>query len=112
MTTDSTIAKCMGVDVSFPRLFHLVNKNYIFANPTEEYELSKYIGMCKQRRDVVDERMQIEYRREEGDVNIDYWNEFCRKLVKNDYSVDWEVANKFGQNKWRNSSDKLITLIQ
>lgn len=101
MAVDSTIANNKGVDVSYPRLFRLVNKNYIFANPTPEFELSTYMGLCRKRRDDIDKKMQVEYRNPEGDVNIDYWNSFCRELIKDDYSVDWENAKTYGQLKWK-----------
>lgn len=106
MTLDSTIANNRGVDVSYPKLFRLINKNYIFTNPTPEYEWSKYAGMSSRRRDDIDAKMQIEYRKIAGDVNMNYWNNFSRELITDDYKVDWKVAQKYNHIKHKHLMEK------
>ena len=87
---DSTIGRSV-FDCSFPRLFN--------------YE--PYMNESRKRYEDAANAMQITYKEPKGEVNLDFWHKFLNALVKEDYSIDWELAKENGHDKWR---DQIVFL--
>ena len=74
---DSTIGRSV-FDCSYPRLFN--------------YE--PYMKQSRKRYEDAANAMQITYKEPKGEVNLDFWHKFINALIKEDYSVDWEIAKE------------------
>lgn len=104
---DSTIARSY-YDCSYPKLFNLHKSKYLklFDIHKHKYELNSRVGdsiyayLSRKRYENSTAHMQITYKAEEGDTNIGYWHNFMQKLIKDDYSIDIEVAKRCGHDKW------------
>jgi glycosyltransferase involved in cell wall biosynthesis len=81
---DSTIGR-VTFDCSLPRLF-----NY-----------QPYMKQSQKRYDDAANAMQITYKEPEGEVNLHFWHTFLNELIKEDYTVDWELAQKHGHIRWK-----------
>ena len=81
---DSTIGR-NPFDCSLPRLF-----NY-----------QPYMKQSQKRYDDAANAMQITYKEPEGEVNLHFWHTFMNELIKEDYTVDWEIAQKRGHARWK-----------
>jgi predicted O-methyltransferase YrrM len=79
---DSTIGQQV-FDCSLPRLFN--------------YE--PYMTKSKKRYDDAANAMQITYKEPAGEVNLHFWHTFMNELIKEDYTVDWKIAEKYGHVK-------------
>jgi glycosyltransferase involved in cell wall biosynthesis len=80
---DSTIGR-QPWDCSLPRLF-----NY-----------SNYMKESLKRYGAAADAMQISYKEEAGETNLDYFHKFLNRLIKENYTIDWEEAAHFGHNRW------------
>lgn len=94
---DSTIARGL-YDCSFPKIFNLHKSKY----PIFDFQDSKtiYEYFSRKRYDDASHFMQITYRTEEGDTNLDYWHKFMEKLIDENYNINPELAKKWGHDKW------------
>lgn len=110
---DSTISD-IYYDVSYPRLFGLEKSKYLklfnihqtgrsILDPKIGEEI--YAQLSRKRFENAVDIMQTTYRAEEGDTNIEWADRFVHKLIKDDYSIDKEVAKKYGHDKWINDID-------
>lgn len=106
--SDSTIARGL-YDCSYPKLFNLHKSKYLklFDISKSRYPLLDqrvgdeiYKSLSRKRYEDASNLMQISYKGEGGDTNIDYWHYFMQRLIKDDYSFNLEEAKKCGQDKW------------
>ena len=81
---DSTIGRPY-YDCSLPKLFN--------------YE--PYMKQSRQRYEDAANAMQITYKEPAGEVNLHYWHTFLNELIKEDYTVNWEVAERYGHAAWK-----------
>jgi glycosyltransferase involved in cell wall biosynthesis len=88
---DSTIGRTQ-YDCSYPRLF-----NY-----------QPYVEQSRKRYEDAANAMQITYKEPEGEVNLHFWHTFINELIKEDYTVDWELAEKYCHVRWKD----LVKLVE
>jgi glycosyltransferase involved in cell wall biosynthesis/predicted O-methyltransferase YrrM len=87
---DSTIGRGQ-YDCSLPKLFN--------------YE--PYIKQSRQRYEDAANAMQITYKEPEGEVNIHFWHTFLNELIKEDFTVNWEIAQRYGHIKWKDQIEQV-----
>ena len=90
-SSDTTIKGVGGCNL--PKLFKI--PRYLYHSKNEH------------RHNLCDQRQQEAYRADQGEANIQYWGGYIESLVGNDGSIDWEVAKKHGQDKWKSDIEKL-----
>ena len=81
---DSTIGRTQ-FDCSLPRIF-----NY-----------QPYVEQSRKRYEDAANAMQVTYKEPAGEVNIHYWHTFMCEIIKEDYTVDWELAKTYGHDRWK-----------
>jgi glycosyltransferase involved in cell wall biosynthesis/23S rRNA U2552 (ribose-2'-O)-methylase RlmE/FtsJ len=81
---DSTIGR-QPYDCSLPRLFN--------------YE--PYLKQSVKRYTAAADAMQLTYPIPEGETNLDFWHKFLNELITADYTVNWQIAERYGHHKWR-----------
>ena len=81
---DSTIGRTQ-FDCSLPRLFYY----------------QPYAEQSRKRYEDAANAMQITYKEPEGEVNLHFWHTFINELIKEDYTVDWELAEKYSHSRWK-----------
>lgn len=84
------------IESGFPLIFNL------------DDSLPSYKRLSQERQGKVSERQGEEYRKEGGYVNINYWNNFGQTLINDKYDVNWEVAKRYGHDKWKNVIEKRL----
>lgn len=102
---DSTIGdgKVIHCNTSFPRLF----------GPGFNGDGGKlaYYSLSVDRCNRAEKIMLDEYRKDEGTVNLNWYTDFLKELIKEDYSIDWDEAGaKYGHDKWRDEIEKLAII--
>ena len=88
--SDSSMKFNKGFDCAYPKIFNLKNWQIYYA-------------LSKARQESCVQHVIGEEKREAGRANGKYWSEFMIKLVKQCTVVDWELAKRHGQDKWRSA---------
>jgi len=111
---DSTISRGQ-YDCSYPKLFSLEKSKYLklFDIYKSRYPILNsrvgkeiYASLSRKRYEDAANAMQITYKEEGGDTNLHYWHTFMERMIKEDYTIDREIAKEFGHNKWIDHIDK------
>ena len=83
-TKDSVIGEVPEhIESAFPKIFRV----------------DDYKRLSQTRQGTVSERQGEQYRQPAGDINIDYWNKFGQSLIKDNYSLDIELAKANGMKE-------------
>ena len=90
---DSTICGGDQLDNSYPK---------IFKGPQSSEELSR------SKHHYVDRWAHAEEKKPEGITNMQYWCNYHRNMCHPLTGVNWEVAAKHGQDKWKEQVEKEI----
>lgn len=100
----SDTSMCMsGYDCSYPKIFNLREDSY------DSY--------CKRRERECNRITNSFNNIPEGLTNLDYWTEYMTKLLSSKQGdtpsekIDWEIAKRHGQDKWKDiiTSDNALT---
>jgi glycosyltransferase involved in cell wall biosynthesis len=99
--SDSTIGKVLcnrqrTYDCSFPKIFN--------GGPSEESSIKRY--------ETSNNLMQSEYPIPEGEVNIHYWHTYCEEMVDMEYNINWDVAKRHGQYRWKEEVQKYLKKLR
>lgn len=83
-TKDSVIGEVVEhIETAYPKIFGV----------------DDYKRMSQTRQGRVSERQGEEYRKEAGEINIDYWNKFGQTVITDNYSLNVELAKSRGMKE-------------
>lgn len=111
---DSTISRGY-YDCSYPKIFNLHKSKYLKLfdiHKTKRPILDAKVGddiyatLSRKRYEDASNQMQITYKEEAGETNMDYWHKLMEKIVKEDYTLNIDEAKKYGHDKWINEINK------
>lgn len=87
-TKDSVIGEVVEhIETAYPKVFGI---------PASEYK-----RMSQTRQGRVSEHQGEEYRKEAGEINIDYWNKFGQTVITDNYSLNLELAKSCNMKEIR-----------